>query len=134
MKSRWETWSIITLELLFALCAASVVGYKMAGIFEFEYLSYRFFNIVASILIVCLIAWALLRSERQMYLYPVIALFSLFHLIEGVMIGFWYKVIIHFLILLIVAWMYLRQNILTTEKVGDRSLGAWGEDGGVPVE
>ena len=61
MVKKWEMWSLIILESLFALCAASVLVYMLLGIFDFGFLSYRFFNIVVSIAICTYIIMALLR-------------------------------------------------------------------------
>jgi len=109
-KSIWEHWALIILEVLFALCAASVVLYSMLGIFSFGFLSYRFFNIVLSVVIVFYIIWALLNSRKHIYAF--ITFFSLFHFIDGIIIQFWYKTIIHSLILITMVWIYYKKRRL----------------------
>ncbi len=49
-----ELWSIIILEILFGLCATSVVIYQVTGRFDFGFgfISYRFFNIALSVLFI----------------------------------------------------------------------------------
>ncbi len=108
MTRQWENWSLMILEALFALCAASVVVYKLLGIFDFAFLSYRFFNIVVSIAICAYIIRALLKSDPRVY--GIIAVFALFHFTEGLIIGFWYKTIIHCVILLILLWIYFGKS------------------------
>ncbi len=112
MVKRWEIRSLIDLESLFAVCAASVLVYKLLGIFDFGFLTYRFFNIAVSIGICIYIIYALLRLDK--YVYVVITLFSLFHFIEGIIIHFWYKAIIHLMILLIMTWIYYRTKTFQT--------------------
>jgi len=107
-KQIWEHWALILLEVLFALCAASVVLYKIWGIFSFGFLSYRFINIVLSIGIIVYIIWALLHSKKHTY--TLITLFSLFHFIEGIIIQFWYKTVIHFFILLVMIKIYYKKR------------------------
>jgi hypothetical protein len=111
MKNRWEIWSIIVLESLFGLCAASVIVYRVLGIaFDFDFLSYRVANISVSILLVVYLVFALLQSRKNTLIW--VAIFSLFHLIEGVIIHFWFKVVIHALILVIVGVYYYRRRVL----------------------
>ncbi len=112
MVKNWERWALIVLETLYVLCAISVILYRMRGIFDFDLFSYRSFNIVISILIGLYIIYALfIRSEK--YLYPIVVLFSLFHFVEGIIISFWYKVVIHLMILLIAMWIYYTRDIKT---------------------
>ncbi len=114
MVKRWGMWSLIILESLFALCAASVVVYRLMGVFDFGFLSYRFFNIVVSIAICIFIIRALLKSDNQVYF--IIIFFSLFHFIEGIIIQFWYKTVIHLMILLLMMWIYYRHKTFTPQK------------------
>ena len=118
MVKRWEIRSLIGLESLFALCAASVVVYKLLGIFDFGFLTYRFFNIAVSIGICIYIIYALLWLDK--YVYVAITLFSLFHFIEGIIIQFWYKTIIHLMILLIMMWIYYRHKTFIPQKSESR--------------
>ena len=105
-----EIWSLISLEVLFGLCALSVVAYKLMGKFDFGFGSYRFFNIVLSVLFIGYLIYGLLRSQKQTLI--LVILFSLFHLIEGVLISFWYKTVIHLMILIVVAYYYLRHKTI----------------------
>jgi len=103
---RWQAATLIGLQLLFAACMASVVLYRAQGwapeVINFGWLSYRTFNIFVSILIVGYLVWGLLRRDR--YVLPLLAAFSLFHAIEGVIIGFWAKAVIHLATLLVLGW------------------------------
>ena len=114
MTKQWENWSLIILETLFALCAASVVVYKLLGIFDFGFFSYRFFNIVVSIAICAYIIQALLKSDQRVYL--IITVFSLFHFTEGLIIHFWFKTVIHFMILLVMMWIYFGKSLWIRKK------------------
>jgi len=112
MKKNWMIWSVATLESLFALCAGSVLVYRVLGIaFDFGLFSYRVANIVISLLLIIYIINGLFKRSKNILTW-VIA-FSTFHLIEGVIIGFWFKVVIHALILLVIGIHYLRQRNLT---------------------
>ncbi len=114
MVKRWEIWCLIILESLFALCAAGVVVYRLLGIFDFGFISYRFFNVVVSIAICIYIIRALLKSDNQVYF--IIILFSIFHFIEGIIIQFGYKTVIHLMILLFMMWIYYRDKTFTPPK------------------
>jgi len=108
MKKRWEIWIIIALEVLFALCAASVIAYRFLGIaFEFNIFSYRMANITISIALISYFVFSLYRLRKNILIW--VSVFSLFHIIEGVLIHFWFKVVIHALILLIVSIYYTRR-------------------------
>jgi len=115
--NKLELWSLIILEILFGLCATSVVVYQVTGRFDFGFgfLSYRFFNIAFSILFIFYLVYGLIKSHRNVLTF--VGVFSLFHFIEGIFIHFWFKIIIHFLILLIVGWYYLRNKTLILGKV-----------------
>jgi len=107
MRRKKEIWAIISLEVLFGLCALSVLVYRILGLaFNFNFLSYRVFNILISLIIIGYIVRGLLSSKRGIML--VVVIFSLFHLIEGLIIQFYFKAVIHFLILGVVVWMFLR--------------------------
>lgn len=109
---RWELVSLIILQVMFAACASSVLVYNAfewaPDVISFEWSSYRAFNIYISILIVAALIWGLLA--RTAIIMPVIMVFASFHLMEGVIISFWSKAVIHFITLLISA------NILMGEK------------------
>ena len=109
---RWQLLSLIILQVMFAACASSVLVYNAFGwapdVISFEWSSYRAFNIYISILIVAALIWGLLA--RTSIIMPVIMVFASFHLMEGVIISFWSKAVIHFITLLISA------NILIREK------------------
>ncbi len=114
--SAWEIRGLIILEALFALCAASVVAYKLLGIFDFRFFSYRFFNIAASIALSVVIIRSLVRRDPRIF--PVIIVFSLFHLVEGLIIGFWFKAAVHFFILAMMLWIYYKHRRLKTNGAG----------------
>ena len=110
-KRPWEIWAIIALAGLFALCAASVLVYRYLGIaFDFSWLSYRVVNIVVSIVLVILLGKALLQSVPNALVW--MAAFSVFHLLEGVVIHFWFKAVIHALILIVIVEYYWRYRTL----------------------
>ena len=104
--------SLVVLELLFAACAISVVAYQFTGRFDFGFgvLSYRFFNIAISVLIVAYLIYGLLRRSDNIL--PLAIIFSIFHLAEGVFIHFWFKVVIHLLILLACGYYYYNHRTL----------------------
>ena len=77
-KTRIEIWSLISLEILFSLCALSVVAYKLMGKFDFGFGSYRFFNIVFSVLFIGYLIYGLLQSQKQ-----TLILVTLFSLLRG---------------------------------------------------
>jgi len=115
MKKKWIIGSIIGLESLFALCAGSVLVYRVLGIaFDFGLFSYRVANIVISLLLIAYIITGLFKRSKNILTW-VIA-FSAFHLVEGIIIHFWFKVVIHALILIVVGMYYLRQRNL---ELGD---------------
>lgn len=66
---RWETASLIALQLLFAACAASVLMYKAMrwapDVIDFGWLSYRAVNIYVSLGVIAYIVWGLLRHHRH---------------------------------------------------------------------
>jgi len=109
-------WGLVVLEILFGLCATSVVIYQVTGRFDFGFgfLSYRFFNIAISVLLVGYIIYGLFKAHKNILL--LVSIFSLFHFVEGVFIQFWFKVVIHFLILLICGHYYLKSKTLHLEK------------------
>ncbi|MBL4799597.1 MAG: hypothetical protein JKY50_19510 [Oleispira sp.] len=110
-----ERWSLIILEVLFGLCALSVLIYQFTDRFDFGFgvISYRFFNIAISLAVIVYIIYGLWKSKPQVL--TVVAIFSLLHFTEGLIISFWYKVVIHFLILMIVCWHYYRNRAITQE-------------------
>jgi hypothetical protein len=120
--SPWQLAAVLVLQGLFAACATSVLVYRALGVapevIDFGWLSYRTFNIAGSILLVAYIAWGLLRDHR--HIYTITAAFSLFHLIEGAVIGFWIKAVLHLLVLLVLA------------PAAYRRLGSAGGEGGGP--
>ena len=102
----WPLWALITLQLLFAACATSVLIYRAAGwapeIIHFGWLSLRAWNIYLSLVLVVYLVWALCSAKP--WSVPLLAAFSLFHLGEGGLIGFWTKSLLHALPLAILAW------------------------------
>lgn len=111
MKNRWLVWSISGLEILFALCASSVLVYRVLGIaFDFGLFSYRVANIVISLIVIAYIIYGLFKQSKNILLW--VMWFSSFHLIEGIIIHFWFKVVIHALILIAVAIYYSRHRNL----------------------
>lgn len=113
---RWQIVSLIGLLLPFAACASSILVYRALGwapeVIDFAWVSYRSLNIYVSLLIIGYLVWGLLRRDDIiLYLLPA---FSLFHLAEGVAIGFWAKAGIHLLILVLLAWI-ARPRILRKE-------------------
>ncbi len=110
-----ERWSLIILEVLFGLCALSVIVYQFTGRFDFGFgvISYRVFNIVISLVVIAYIIYGLLKSKHHVL--TVVGIFSLFHFAEGIIITFWYKVVIHLFILMIVCWHYFRYRTIKLE-------------------
>jgi len=107
-RRTWEVWLLIVLESLFGLCALSVLLYRILGIaFDFGFLSYRVFNIVVSLGIITYIIFGLVKEKKNVYI--IITLFSIFHFIEGIFISFLLKSVIHFLILLVMTRVYVKQ-------------------------
>jgi hypothetical protein len=103
---RWQTVTLIILQLLFAACAASVLIYNALAwapkVIDFRWLSYRAFNIYASLALIAYIVRELAR--REISILPALAVFALFHLIEGIIVAFWSKAVIHFATLILLAW------------------------------
>jgi hypothetical protein len=103
---RWQTATLIALQLLFAACATSVLVYRVRGwapeLFDFGWLSYRALNIYISLAVIGYLVWGLLRGYRHVL--PLLAVFSLFHLVEGVIIAFMTKAVIHLITLIVLAW------------------------------
>lgn len=117
---RWHTTTLIMLQLLFAACATSVLVYRAQGwapeVIDFGWLSYRAFNIYVSLAIIGGLVGGLLRHHR--YVLPTLAVFSLFHLVEGVFIAFWAKVVIHLVTLAVLAWIvHEKGRLVATFKV-----------------
>ena len=114
--SKIERWSLIVLEVLFGLCALSVIVYQFSGRFDFGFgvISYRFLNIAVSLVVIAYIIDGLQKSRR--HILAVVGTFSLFHFAEGIIIAFMYKTVIHFLILVIVGWRYFRHRNLKLES------------------
>ena len=106
---------MIILEVLFGLCALSVIVYQFTGRFDFGFgvISYRFFNIVISLVVIAYIIYGLLKSKQHVL--TIVGIFSLLHFAEGLIISFWYKTVIHFLILMIVCWHYSRYRTIKFE-------------------
>ena len=113
-----ERWGLISLEVLFGLCALSVIVYQFTGRFDFGFgiFSYRVFNIGLSLAVIVYIIHGLLKSKPAIL--TIITIFSLFHFAEGLIILFWYKVVIHFLILMIVLWHYYQYKTIKLEDPG----------------
>ena len=65
---RWQTVTLLVLQLLFAACAASVLLYSARRwapeVIDFGWLSYRAFNIYLSLLIMGYLVYRLLRHHR----------------------------------------------------------------------
>jgi len=111
MNKNWVIWPIVGLESLFALCASSVLVYRVLGIaFDFGIFSYRVANIAISLIVIVYIINGLFKQTKNILLWVIG--FSVFHLIEGIVIGFWFKVVIHALILAAVGIYYMRQRSL----------------------
>ena len=112
---KYELWILVVLEALFAACATSVVVYQVTGRFDFGFgfLSYRFFNIAISIAFVSYIIFGLFKGFQNILSFALV--FSLFHFFEGLIISFWFKVVIHFLILLVFGLFYWRNKTLSVE-------------------
>lgn len=110
---RWQTATLIVLQLLFAACATSVLVYRAQGwapeVIDFEWLSYRAFNIYVSLALIGFLVWALLHRHRLAL--PLLAAFSLFHLIDGVIIAFWSKAVIHLMTLILMAWIVYERRL-----------------------
>lgn len=103
--SGWRLWTLIVLQLLFAACASSVLIYRATGrapeIIHFGWLSYRAWNIYLSLLLIAYLVWALQRALP--YTVPLLAAFCLFHLMDGLLIGFWTKAVLQALSLAVLA-------------------------------
>lgn len=93
---RWQITALIISQLLFAACASSVLLYNAHGwapdIISFGWLSYRALNIYVSLALIAYIIFGLLH--RHAYIVVLLAVFVLFHLVEGAVIGFWTKAIL----------------------------------------
>jgi len=112
MKHKSLIWSISGLEILFAMCASSVLVYRVLGIaFDFGLFSYRVANIVISLIVISYIVFGLFKQSNNILQW--VLWFSIFHLIEGIVIQFWFKVVIHALILLVVGFYFYRHRTLT---------------------
>jgi hypothetical protein len=109
----WQTATLIALQLLFAACATSVLVYRARGwapqVFDFGWLSYRALNIYISLALIGYLVWGLLRGYRHAL--PLLAVFSLFHLVEGVIIGFLSKALIHLITLIVIAWVVSDRSV-----------------------
>lgn len=109
---RWQVVTLIFLQLLFAACATSVLVYRAQGwapeVIDFGWLSYRAFNIYFSLFIIAYLVWGLLCRHR--YTLFLLTIFSLFHLVDGGLIGFWTKSVVHLATLIILAWIFYRQR------------------------
>ncbi len=72
---RWQTATLIVLQLLFAAFATSVLVYRAQGwmpeAIDFGWLSYRAFNIYVSLALISFLVWALLR--RHLLALPLLA-------------------------------------------------------------
>lgn len=109
MKRPWEVWAVIVFQLLFALCASSVLAYRVLGIdFDFGLLSYRVFNITISLTIIAYLVFALLKGKRLALVFALV--FSAFHFVEGIIISFWLKVVIHGFVLLVIGAYFIRKK------------------------
>ncbi len=115
-KIRYEIRSLIILEILFGLCALSVLAYQFLGRFDFGFgvISYRFINIIFSLLFIVYLIIRLLKAQQNVLI--LVALFSLFHFIEGIFIHFWFKVVIHLMILIVVGYHYYRHKTILLKK------------------
>lgn len=109
---RWQTIALVVLQLLFALCAASVLVYRAKGwapeVIDFGWLSYRGFNIYGSLLVIGYLVHALLRRHRHAL--PLLAVFAFFHLIDGMIAAFWTKAAIQLVTLVILTWIAIRES------------------------
>jgi len=115
MKRKPEIVSIVVLEILFGLCALSVLLYRFLGIaFDFAWVSYRVFNITFSVLFIMYLVYALLKSRK--YALVLALFFSLFHFIEGIVINFFTKTVLHGLILVAIGIYYHRHKKLLMGK------------------
>jgi len=115
MKRKPEIWAVIVFEILFVLCAISVLLYRFLGIaFDFAWLSYRVFNIGFSIIFIFYLVYALLKSYK--YTLVLVLIFSLFHFIEGIFIDFLIKTIIHGLVLVAIGIYYYRHKTILLKK------------------
>ncbi|WP_341580873.1 hypothetical protein [Marinobacter metalliresistant] len=103
--TRWQGIALIALQLLFAACATSVLVYRAQGwapeTINFGLLSYRAFNIYISLGLVIYFIWGIVRKNR--YVVPLLSLFALFHMVEGMIIGFWVKSALQLATLVILA-------------------------------
>lgn len=115
MKRGLGVWTLIGLEVLFIFCMLSVILFKIFGIFDFGFLSYRFFNVVASIFFTLYLIQSLLRLDK--YVYILITIFSLFHFIEGIIIGFWWKTVIQGAILIVIIGIYYKSRSYVPIKI-----------------
>lgn len=102
----WHIYALIVIELLFAACASSVLLYRAQGwapeIIDFGWLSYRAWNIYLSLALVAYLVLGLLHGHR--YVLPLLGLFALFHLLDGLLIGFWLKAVLQFAAVLVLLW------------------------------
>lgn len=110
---RWQVASLVVLEGLFAACATSVLVYRALDlaprVIHFGWDSYRAFNIYVSIGLVACFVIGLLRGVRHTA--PLLAAFAFFHLVDGLMIGFWTKATLQFAALGVLAWPFLRARV-----------------------
>lgn len=111
--SGWSLRTLIGLQLLFAACASSVLIYRATGrapeIIHFGWLSYRAWNIYLSLLLIAYFVWALRRALP--YTVPLLAAFCLFHLVDGLLIGFWTKAVLRALSLTVLAGVAYTQAL-----------------------
>jgi len=123
---RWQLVTLLALQLLFAACMASVLVYNARGwapeVIDFGWLSYRAFNIYVSLLVVGYLVWGLPRRHR--YALPLLAAFALFHMVEGIVIAFWAKSVIHLATLAVLAWAaYAGNRLAPVPRAGRRGRG-----------
>lgn len=105
--THWQVIALITLQCLLAACMTSVLVYRALDlapeVINFGWLSYRAFNIYISISLIIYFIRGVVR--RHGYVVPLLSLFALFHLIDGLLIGFWTKAVLQLATLGIVAWI-----------------------------
>jgi hypothetical protein len=105
-----EVALLIILEILYVACAISVIVWKVRGIFTFGWMSYRFFNVALSIVFAFYLMFGFGRRHR--YVLALATIFSLFHFVDGIIIRFLYKVVIHAAILVVIGFHAWRHRTL----------------------